>query len=154
MILPVGHQLSICKSIHSDPESKPYKKRIHWASVTHIWKAGPCFQNASTPLSPLVLLAGSSQTSLTFGKCCGVGSVGWMVYRQEHALFCFTGWLLPGHEGNTGLASGRTFLEETASSVCRYSFKFQTLAFKTHICSGICIEIDENRNGFPLYLCY
>lgn len=73
---------------------------------------------------------------LAFWQMPWPGLMEFMVYRQDHALFRFMRWLLTACEGKAGLASGRMFLEETALSVCRYSFKFQTLVFKTHICRG------------------
>lgn len=58
------------------------------------------------------------------------------LYRQDQDLLRFVSRLPQACEGITGMASERTFLEETALSVCRYWFKFQILVFKTHICSG------------------
>lgn len=120
--------------------------------MTHIWKSGPCFQNAFTPLSPLVFMAGSLWSSLPFGKCCGLGSVGYMVYRQGQALFRVMGRLLTPvratHAWHLGERARRKRPCQRAGT--RLNSRPRFLRHTSAV--GLYIAIDENRNGFPLYL--
>lgn len=132
---PVGHQLPHLQiyPVTLNPHGNESSPGFQWLASG---KQAHVFKMPSHHHSPQVPRAGSSWPSLLSSDYYGPGSMGCVLYRSDHASFCFMGQLLTACEGNTGMASKRTFLEETALSVCRHLFKFQTLVFRTHICSG------------------
>lgn len=60
--------------------------------MTHIWNADPCFQNAFTPLSPLVLMAGSSWlVTLAFQRVLWPGLCGMPGLQTSLGFILFHG---------------------------------------------------------------
>lgn len=156
--LPGFHQLPANLSTVT-VTTRYVEKRVPWVcSDSHLESRLVPSQCLHIPFLPGHKNRGTGWLSLHGHLCLPANVVAWalwaVAYRQDQALLCFMDQQLRAWEGNTGLASSRTFQEETALSVCRYSFKFQTLVLRHTSAVCICTVIDENRNGFPLYLYY
>lgn len=152
--LPACHQLPCLQVYPLTLNLGHMEWEFTGSSVTGIWKAGLCFQDAFTPLSPRFWGLGLLDHPCLPATVVYPGSVGCALYRQEHASFCFMGWLLTACEGNPGMTSKRKFWRKQPCQYAGTCLNSRPWFLRHTSAVGTCIAIDENINGFPLYLYY